>query len=1071
MNSKIDGFEREMNFSQVEYDKQTIDNSLLHPLLHITAPKESVSTKINRYLFPKVDTCDRKITNNKVVYPSNYMSNRVNNCKYSLLTIIPMFLFNQYKVFSNFYFLFIALTQLYEPFKIGFAVTYFGPLAMVTLLSFLKEVWDEYKRKVKDNELNAEKYILLHQGKDSKIRSDQIKVGDILRLEKNQRVPADLILLQTSDPSGTVFVRTDQLDGETDWKVREAVKFTQKLEKSHIFSTHWTAIAEAPSEFIYDFKGSFYTDEGFEPLRLANSVWANMRVANADIIGLVIFTGKETRMALNTKDSNTKSGKTDEEINVLSKFMFLILGILTIMIYILSGPFFRSDFMIHLLRIFLLLSSIIPISLKVNVDFAKLYYSFTINDDSDLKGTIARNSSIPEELGRIQYLLSDKTGTLTRNEMIFKHLRSPAGEFSEESFNKLRVVAEKVFSSESSQSNDGSSSIDARRSSKTESSKNSITLKQTLLSLMLCNNVSPIYDDDERKLQASSPDEVALVNFAETLGFLMESRTPDKVVLKLPNHSTETWSILENFPFTSESKRMGIIIRNDATNQILFLLKGADSIMVDRIDTVGRMYVEEEAEKLSKEGLRTLVFTAKKLSPEDYAAFKQRMAFAAQNLKTRDREEKKCVENIEGGMNLLAVTGVEDLLQEDIKSSILTLRNAGIKVWMLTGDKLETAKCIAISTGFKSNEQKFYELNSTRASEIAQQLTDFRSEDTLLVSGPVLEVIFSSSSLTEQFFFRARDCVSVVLCRCAPKQKAEVTMALKSQLGKVVCGIGDGGNDVGMIQCANVGIGIEGKEGLQAALASDFSVRKFNQIVRLILWHGRLSYVRTSLMTNFVLHRGLVISVIQVLFMTLFYYATIYIFNGYLTLCYSTVFTCLPVFALILDQDIPMKQAFNYPELYQLVQEGQHISIEEFLSWLWKSIFQGSVIIMLSLYFLENTLTEFVTITFTALIFLEYLNILTSIRTWHRYMVYSICLSIVIYLFCLLFLQEMFYFSSLSLETTTKIFVITYAAWFPFQVVQTIRRTWFPTPLDKIINEAKMIESRIEVNKNRFSLD
>lgn len=1054
-------------FSEEGHDRAS-ESILGHPSIASGNPPESICRKMFRFLLKNIDTCERKITNQHVVYPSNYITNKVDNKKYSILTFLPMFLFNQYKVFSNFYFLLIALCQLYEPFKIGFAIGYFGPLGLVTGLSLLKEIWDEYKRKVKDDKVNAEKYIRVLSDREVDIKSSEIKVGDLLKISKNQRVPADVLLLYTSEPSGTVFVRTDQLDGETDWKVREAVKATQMLGPEQLLLSNWTAIAEAPSDLIYDFKGSFYcNNQSFEPLRLSSTIWANMRVANGEVIGLVIYTGKETRMALNAKNASQKMGKTDHEINLLSKFMFFNLGVLTITLYFLSGPRFSKTFYVQIVRTFLLLSSIIPISLKVNIDFAKLYYSFLINNDRELGGTIARNSAIPEELGRIQYLLSDKTGTLTRNEMIFKHLRTLVGEFSEENFQELKNIGLRLFDKESENFQSPSKNHLVRFPSRLEDPRNQDLLKSMFLSLMLCNNVSPIADGSERQLQASSPDEVALVNFAETLGFLMESRTPDSITIRTPDHSSSSWEILENFPFTSETKRMGIILRNKETQEIFFFLKGADSAMIDKINSTERVYVEEETEKLSKEGLRTLVFEYKILSQEQYSRFKQKMENAGKILKLRDQAERKCIEELERNMSLLGITGVEDLLQDDIKSSIMTLRNAGIKVWMLTGDKLETAKCIAISTGFKASDQKFFELNSLIESDITNQLSELRPEHTLIVSGTVLEVIFRSKRLEEIFFNKAKDISSVVLCRCAPKQKAEVTTQLRRRLKKVVCGIGDGGNDVGMIQCADVGIGIEGKEGLQAALASDFSVKKFNQILRLILWHGRLSYVRTSLLNNFVLHRGLVISVIQVLFMTMFYHVTIFIFNGYLTLFYPTVFTSFPVFALILDQDIPIQQAFNYPELYQLVQEGQHISIEEFLSWLWKSIFQGATIILLSLAFLENTFTEFVTIMFTALVFLEYLNIITAIRTWHRYMTLALFFSIMIYLFCLFFLKDLFYFSEISWKTCLQILMITVAAWMPFQFAQSIQRMCFPSQIDKVIVEARVLEKRIYAQNKR----
>lgn len=290
---------------------------------------------------------------------------------------------------------------------------------------------------------------------------------------------------------------------------------------------------------------------------------------------------------------------------------------------------------------------------------------------------------------------------------------------------------------------------------------------------------------------------------------------------------------------------------------------------------------------------------------------------------------------------------------------------------MLTGDKLETAKCIGICTGFKSENQIYHEIKSKEISEIRQKLENFDPErNCLVITGGSLSRIFHDEYLLELFLNCSKSAKSVILCRCAPKQKAQVARALKERFNKVICCIGDGGNDVGMIRESNVGIGIEGKEGLQAALASDVSIKKFKDIQKLFLWHGRLSYIRTAKLANFVVHRGLIITVIQMIFIALFYFVSINIYNGWLIMGYGTVFTNFPVFSLILDIDIPLSQAMNYPILYRYIQEGKHISLKVFLSWTWKSIFQGASIFVLCLFFVENTFLNIVTITFTALIYI-----------------------------------------------------------------------------------------------------
>ena len=871
---------------------------------------------------------------------------------------------------------------------------------------------------------------------------------------KNQRAPIDGLLLFTSDVSGTVFVQTDQLDGETDWKVREAIRFTQSAMQqnvSSVFNGPWNALVEAPNDLIYDFKGNFNgPNNAYESLRINHTVWANMKITTGEVVLLTIYTGKETRMALNSKKAQDKFGRTDEEINGIFKIIFLILIVVSVTLFLMAGEF-SSHWLINIVRIFAILSTLLPFMLKLNVDVAKLFYCRQISQDPHIEGTIVRNRQIPEELGRIEYLLSDKTGTLTRNEMIFKHLRTQHKFYSTENFHKLQDEMKNASQ------NDDQNGVDKK--------DRVLTVRECLASMILCNNVSPTFNNGERTLQASSPDEVALVDFAESLGFYMEDRGTTTIKMKTPLQAIETYEILENFAFSSERKRMGILLKNTETGELTFFLKGADIVIQPLLSTEEEIFVKEQTEDLSKEGLRTLVLAQKSMTEEEYNKWKDTMARASQNLRNRVEAEQRCIEELEAGIKLLGVTGVEDLLQKDVKSVITDIRAAGIKVWMLTGDKLETAKCIAISTGFKAPNQNFWEVSETNETKINELLTKFDPDmSVLLISGQTLEIIMRNEFLKEEFLKKSIQAESVVLCRCAPKQKAEVATILKEEMKKVVCGIGDGGNDVGMIQSANIGIGIEGKEGRQASLASDFSVREFKNILKLFLWHGRLSYLRSSTLGVLVVHRGFIQTTIQYLFMIAFQFVTVNVYNGYLNMFYGTLFTNIVVFSMIFDVDIPLQQAFNYPQLYKLLQESGELSVKTLFVWIWKAIFQGAVIILLTLKFFENTFLEFVTITFTALVLVEYLTIITIVRTWHVAMFVGIAVSFVAYLLCLHLLKRVFQFSDLDVNAYLKIVLLVICGWAPLQLIQLVQRACFPTPVDKIIQEGKTKEKRARLS-------
>ena len=309
----------------------------------------------------------------------------------------------------------------------------------------------------------------------------------------------------------------------------------------------------------------------------------------------------------------------------------------------------------------------------------------------------------------------------------------------------------------------------------------------------------------------------------------------------------------------------------------------------------------DEVEELAKMGLRTLIITQKYITEKEFKEWFAQYEDANAVLVNRDAAVRKVIESLENDMEFLGITGVEDKLQEDVSSTIESLRDAGLGVWMLTGDKVETAFCIAISAGFKSNKQGYFIMKDLEDPlEIQNQLTQFNNRATntvLFIDGGTLHYTFESHK--KYFFDVACKAPAVVCCRVSPTQKALITEAIKEFQKKTVCGIGDGGNDVGMIQSADVGVGIVGKEGKQAALAADYSVLKFKYIKPLLLWHGRNAYKRTAVMAQFVIHRGLIITIIQALFTSVFYYVAIPIYNGYLMLGYATVYTMFPVFCLV----------------------------------------------------------------------------------------------------------------------------------------------------------------------------
>ncbi|KAI0920746.1 hypothetical protein AcV5_010413 [Taiwanofungus camphoratus] len=1009
---------------------------------------------------------------------SRYPPNIVRNQKYNTFTFLPMVFYEQFKFFFNLYFLLVALSQFVPALKIGFIATYIAPLAFVLSVTMGKEAYDDYKRNVRDREANSQRYLILEPSTSDvepdvgphtrSVPSSSLRVGDLVLLEKNQRVPADLVLLRTSDQSGTCFIRTDQLDGETDWKLRAAVPACQKLRgETELLDLDAEIYADSPTKDIHTFIGTFSINSPtsasendvpmvpvptVEPLTAENVLWANTVLAAGSAIGFIIYTGPETRAVLNTSHPKTKVGLLDLEINRLAKILCVVTFALSFVLVALNG--FRGLWYIYIFRFLILFSSIIPISLRVNLDMGKTVYAQQIMTDNEIPNTIVRTSTLPEELGRIEYLLSDKTGTLTQNEMEMKKLHMGTVSYGYDSMDEVAHQLAVAFGANIEQGYNKTGSITTGAQLVTRGRRDmSSRVHDVVLSLALCHNVTPVTNDDGTvTYQASSPDEVAIVKWTESVGLTLTFRDRTRIELRTPSGSHIVFDVLDIFPFTSESKRMGIIVRDVQTGEITFLQKGADVVMmriVQRND-----WLEEECANMAREGLRTLVMARRRLGEQSYALFKERHRQASVRLEGRNEAMAAVMsEFLERDLELLGLTGVEDKLQDEVKSTLELLRNAGIKIWMLTGDKIETATCIAISTKLVARNQYIHQIAKLKTSDEVRDQLDFlqnKLDCCLVIDGESLQLCLNL--FKKEFIEITTKLPAVVACRCSPTQKADVARLIRNHTRKRVCCIGDGGNDVSMIQAADVGVGIVGKEGKQASLAADFSVTQFSHLTKLLLWHGRNSYRRSAKLAQFVIHRGLIISVMQAVFSAIFYFAPIALYQGWLMVGYATVYTMAPVFSLVLDRDVSEDLALLYPELYKELTKGRVLSFKTFFMWLMISVYQGAAIMIMSLVLFENEFLNIVSISFTALILNELIMVALEITTWHIYMVISEVVTLFFYVISIAFLPEYFDLSFvLSVRFAWKVAVIVAISAFPLYVIKLIRSRVAPAASSKLI--------------------
>ncbi|KAK4044812.1 hypothetical protein C8A01DRAFT_11835 [Parachaetomium inaequale] len=972
-------------------------------------------------------------------------------------------------------------------------------------------------------------------------KSRDLKVGDVLKLSKGHRVPSDVIILKclSNDPAaqkneeeaapreesllldhaadtgegssgaehaaeedagaaeggsnGETFIRTDQLDGETDWKLRLASPLSQNLATEELVRLRVTG--GKPDKKVNEFIGSlellpsrqdamsttaFSQDDegGFKaaPLSIDNTAWANTVIAShATTLAVIVYTGPQTRSALSTAPSRSKTGLLEYEINSLTKILCALTLSISIILVALEG-FSNTKgniWYVKIMRFLVLFSTIVPISLRVNLDMGKSVYSWFIQRDPGIPGAVVRTSTIPEDLGRIEYLLSDKTGTLTQNEMEMKKIHVGTVSYANDAMDEVSAYVRQGLHLPSSgdsralvtpsTSLSSAANVGATRTRREIGSR----VRDVVLALALCHNVTPTTEDDEGRMvksyQASSPDEIAIVRWTESVGLRLASRDRKSMVLE----SAETGRavvkirILDIFPFTSEGKRMGVIVQfyeklqpgvpSLGSGEIWFYQKGADTVMGSIV--AANDWLDEETANMAREGLRTLVVGRKRLSTAEYQEFSAKYQEAALAISGREAGMQAVVSRyLEHDLELLGVTGVEDKLQKDVKPSLELLRNAGIKIWMLTGDKVETARCVAVSSKLVARGQYIHTVAKLRRKDAAQENLDLlrsKTDSCLLIDGESLSMYLTH--YRTEFISVAVLLPTVVACRCSPTQKAEVARLIKEYTKKRVCCIGDGGNDVSMIQAADVGVGIVGKEGRQASLAADFSIEHFFHLTKLLVWHGRNSYKRSAKLAQFVIHRGLIIAVCQTMYSIALNFEPEGLYIDWLMVGYATVYTAMPVLSLVLDKDVDENLANLYPELYKELTSGRSLSYRTFFVWVFVSVYQGCLIQGLSQVLTEVDGPRMLAVSYTVLVLNELLMVAIEITTWHWVMVVAIVGTFVLYVGSVPFLGAYFDLGFLlTLGFYWRVAAIGAMSLIPTYAAKVIQRTMKPPSYRKV---------------------
>ncbi|RCI16276.1 hypothetical protein L249_2174 [Ophiocordyceps polyrhachis-furcata BCC 54312] len=922
---------------------------------------------------------------------NKYVDNHISTAKYNFATFLPKFLLEQFSKFANVFFLFTAGLQQIPGLSPTNRYTTIAPLLIVLFISAGKELVEDYRRKQADNALNTSKARVLRGSSFNETKWINVGVGDVIRVQSEEPFPADLVLLASSEPDGLCYIETANLDGETNLKIKQALPETSAMVSPSELSRLGGRIkSEQPNSSLYTYEATLTMQAGGGEKELAlNPEQLLLRGATLRntpwIHGVVVFTGHETKLMRNATAAPIKRTKVERQLNwlvlVLVGTLLALSVICTVGDLVLRSVQGDSLEYLYLDRInsagkvartfardmvtyWVLFSSLVPISLFVTVELVKYWHGILINDDLDMyhdktdTPATCRTSSLVEELGMVEYVFSDKTGTLTCNQMAFKQCTIAGVQYADE------VPEDRRASSADDDADGVMYDFGRLRDNLAGGHETAAAIDHFLTLLAICHTVIPeMTDQGQVKYQAASPDEGALVSGAVDLGYRFTARKPRSVIIEAGGRTLE-YELLAVCEFNSSRKRMSAIYRCP-DGKIRCYCKGADTVVLERLNDKNP-HVEatlRHLEEYASEGLRTLCLAMREITEQEFDEW-YRVFDAASTTVGGNRAEEldKAAEVIEHDLFLLGATAIEDRLQDGVPETIHTLQQANIKVWVLTGDRQETAINIGMSCKLLSEDMMLLIVNEETAAATAdnlrKKLEAIRTQADGSIETETLALVIDGKSLTfalereleKTFLDLAVMCKAVICCRVSPLQKALVVKLVKKyQKESILLAIGDGANDVSMIQAAHIGVGISGMEGLQAARSADVAIAQFRYLRKLLLVHGAWSYQRVSKTILFSFYKNIA------LYMTQFWYTFQNVFSGQViyeswTLSFYNVFyTVLPPLALgILDQFVSARLLDRYPQLYMMGQNNYSFRLRVFAEWIANAFYHSLILYVFS---------------------------------------------------------------------------------------------------------------------------
>lgn len=877
---------------------------------------------------------------------------------------------------------------------------------------------------------------------------DDVKVGDIVCLRSNDPVPADIVICATSEDDGSCYVETKNLDGEINLKSRYAVQqLTDMRSPEACLDRQFDVEVEPQNTDMYRFSGCVNLYDEFDeegnplacPVTLNQVLLRGSALRNTEwVIGVVVMTGADSKIVLNSGDTPSKRSIMEYEMNKMVYVNLGIIGAMAVICAIADAQiekyyFDRSSYweylavfnddnpslngLVSFANSLITFQNIVPIALYISFEVVRTIQALFIFEDYDMyhekmsRRTTAKSWNLSDELGQIQYIISDKTGTLTQNLMIFRGCSvfglvfHGGGRAPEKPLGKLHVKP--VMEDVPRFYDDELSHIVCNPSSRSHQQ-----VHEFMRCLSLCHtvHVSKTAEENCITYQAESPDEQALVETAAANGYVFTGRHINEAGLQVPDSDAlEKYEVLQVLEFSSARKRMSVILRRHSDERILMYAKGADSMIYSRL-APGQddmcASTDKSLEEFANRGLRTLCAAMRELDPKQYQAWAREYQHASVTTENRDERMEALADELERDFILLGATAIEDRLQDGVPETIADLKRAGINIWVATGDKLETAIAIGYSTmliapdmnlivvrggeyGSKHSAYTQLEMAMDRffggidASEMehppppsmvdtfdgqsVMTNTSLVGEENgsrpggyaLVIDGHALSFALNEPHSRELLIRVSKNCRAVICCRVSPLQKALIVRLVKQGLSGITLAIGDGANDVSMIQAAHVGVGVAGEEGLQAVNSADYAIGQFYFLKRLILVHGHWSYYRNSTMVNVFFYKQMVHTGTLFWFQIYCAWSTSQAIDYVYLLLYNAIWTVAAVIGIgIFDRNVSDHVLMQVPELYGVSRKQQYFGMWRFLGYMLDGVFQSVVLFFLLMYFYDTTSTR-----------------------------------------------------------------------------------------------------------------